>query len=129
MANNKRPLSPHIQIYKPQITSVLSISHRISGIFMSLGLLCSFTFLVLLSLGENYYKIWLLFSNSILGEILLLGWLVALIFHMLNGLRHLFWDIGIGLSLSVAKWTGIMVCIFTIFLTLIMGFYFLGLVI
>ena len=57
------------------------------------------------------------------------GWLLALIFHMLNGLRHLFWDIGIGLSLNVAKWTGIIVCISTIFLVFIMGFYFLGLII
>ena len=129
MDSNKRPLSPHLQIYKPQITSVLSISHRISGIFMSLGLLCSFIFLVFVSLGENYYKIWLLFSTSILGEIVLFGWLLALIFHMLNGLRHLFWDIGIGLSLNEAKWTGIIVCILTIFISFIMGFYFLGLVI
>ena len=126
---SKRPLSPHLQIYKPQITSVLSISHRISGIFISLGLLCSLFFLTFLSLGENYYSVWLLFSNSMIGELILFGWLLALIFHMLNGLRHLFWDIGIGLSLNVAKWTGIIVCISTIFLVFIMGFYFLGLII
>ena len=125
----KRPLSPHLQIYKPQITSILSISHRITGILLVLGLLCSFIFLVLLTLGENYYKIWLLFSNSIFGEIVLFGWLLALIFHMLNGIRHLFWDIGIGLSLNEAKWTGVIVCILTILLSLSMGFYFLGLVI
>jgi len=109
--NSNNPLSPHLQIYKPQITSVLSISHRISGLFLSLGLICMFGFVTLLSLGENYYKIWLCFSNSIFGEIVLMGWVVALFFHMLNGVRHLFWDYGIGLSLNVAKWTGIVVCL------------------
>jgi len=127
--NSNNPLSPHLQIYKPQITSVLSISHRISGIFLLLGLICMFGFVTLVSLGENYYKIWLYFSNSILGEIVLMGWVVALFFHMLNGVRHLFWDYGIGMSLNVVKWTGIVVCLLTIFLSFIVGFYYLGLII
>lgn len=126
--NSKNPISPHLQIYKPQITSILSISHRISGVFLSLGLICMFGFVTLLSLGENYYIIWLWFSNSILGEIILMGWVVALIFHMLNGVRHLFWDYGIGLSLNVVKLTGILVCFLTIFLSFLVGFYFLGLI-
>ena len=129
MKNNDRPLSPHLQIYKPQITSVLSISHRISGIFLLLGLICMFGFVALLSLGESYYKIWLCFSNSILGEIIFMGWVVALFFHMLNGVRHLFWDYGIGLSLNVVKLTGIVVCLLTMFLSLLVGLYFLGLII
>ena len=127
--NRKNPLSPHLQIYKPQITSVLSISHRISGVLLSLGLLCMFGFVILLSLGENYYKIWLCFSNSILGEIILMGWVVALFFHTFNGVRHLFWDYGVGLSINVSKWTGIVVCLLTIFLSFLVGFYFLGLIV
>ena len=129
MTNNKKPLSPHLQIYKPQITSILSISHRISGIFLSLGLMFAFAFIVLIALGENYYKIWLYFSNSKLGELILLGWLVSIVFHMLNGLRHLSWDYGIGLSINTVKWTGIIVCILTFIITIIIGFYYLGLVI
>ena len=88
-----------------------------------------FGFVILLSLGENYYKIWLCFSNSILGEIILMGWVVALFFHMFNGVRHLFWDYGVGLSINVSKWTGIVVCLLTIFLSFLVGFYFLGLIV
>ena len=63
---DSRPLSPHIQIYKPQITSVLSISHRISGVFLSLGLLAVFLFIFLLALGKDSYALWISFSNSFL---------------------------------------------------------------
>ncbi len=126
---NNRPLSPHLQIYKPQITSILSISHRISGIFLSLGLFVMFGFIAFLALGKNYYVIWQCFANSLIGEVLFMGWIIALFFHMLNGIRHLFWDYGIGLSLNVSKWTGIIVCILTFVLSILIGFNFLGLLI
>ena len=126
---NNRPLSPHLQIYKPQITSILSIFHRISGIFLSLGLFVMFGFIAFLALGKNYYVIWQCFSNSIIGEAFFMGWIFALFFHMLNGIRHLFWDYGIGLSLNVSKWTGIIVCILTFVLSILIGFNFLGLLI
>ena len=126
--NENRPLSPHLQIYKPQITSVLSISHRLSGIFLSLGLLAMFAFVLLLGMGQNYYELWKYFSNSLIGELILMGWVVALFFHMFNGVRHLFWDYGLGLSLSVAKWTGILVCVATIVISVLIGFISLGLV-
>jgi succinate dehydrogenase / fumarate reductase cytochrome b subunit len=123
-----RPLSPHLQIYKPQITSVLSISHRLSGIFLSLGLLAMFAFVLLLSMGQNYYELWKYFSNSLIGELILMGWVIALFFHMFNGVRHLFWDYGLGLSLSVAKWTGLLVCGATIIISIFIGVISLGLV-
>ena len=125
---DSRPLSPHIQIYKPQITSVLSISHRISGVFLSLGLLAVFLFIFLLALGKDSYTLWISFSNSFLGEIILFGWIFALSFHMFNGIRHLFWDYDIGLSLSVSKWTGIIVCFASVTISIIFGIFLLGLV-
>ena len=123
-----RPLSPHLQIYKPQITSILSISHRLAGIFLSLGLLAMFAFVLLLVMGQNYYEMWQYFSNSLVGELILMGWVVALSFHMFNGIRHLFWDYGIGLSLSVSKWSGLLVCGATIISSIFIGIISLGLV-
>ena len=122
-----RPLSPHLQIYKPQITSVLSISHRISGVFLSIGLLAVSLFIFLLAIGKESYSLWLSFSNSILGEVILLGWVFALTFHMFNGIRHLFWDYDIGLSLSISKWTGIIVCFASFITSIIFGIILLGL--
>lgn len=122
-----RPLSPHLQIYKPQITSVLSISHRISGVFLSIGLLAVSLFIFLLAIGKESYSLWLSFSNSILGEVILLGWVFALTFHMFNGIRHLFWDYDIGLSLSISKWTGIIVCFASFTTSIIFGIILLGL--
>jgi succinate dehydrogenase / fumarate reductase cytochrome b subunit len=128
-SHKKRPLSPHLQIYKPQITSVLSISHRMAGIFLSLGLLAMFAFILLIAMGQNYYDLWKHFSNSLLGELILMGWVVALFFHMFNGIRHLFWDYGLGLSLSVSKWTGLLACGATIIISIFIGIISLGLVI
>jgi len=122
-----RPLSPHLQIYKPQITSVLSISHRISGVFLSIGILAVSLFIFLLAIGKESYSLWLSFSNSILGEVILLGWVFALAFHMFNGIRHLFWDYDIGLSLSISKWTGIIVCFASFITSIIFGIILLGL--
>ena len=124
-----RPLSPHLQIYKPQITSILSISHRFCGVFLSLGLLAMFVFVLLLAIGENCYSLWQCFSNSLFGEIVLMGWVLALFFHMFNGIRHLFWDYGLGLSLSVSKWTGLAVCAATIIVSIFIGIISLGLII
>ena len=124
-----RPLSPHLQIYKPQITSILSISHRFSGVFLSLGLLAMFVFVLLLAIGENCYSLWQCFSNSLIGEIVLMGWVLALFFHMFNGIRHLFWDYGLGLSLSISKWTGLAVCAATIIVSIFIGIISLGLII
>jgi len=124
-----RPLSPHLQIYKPQITSILSISHRCCGVFLSLGLLAMFVFVLLLAIGENCYSLWQYFSNSLIGEIVLMGWVLALFFHMFNGIRHLFWDYGLGLSLSVSKWTGLAVCAATIIVSIFIGIISLGLII
>tara|TARA_B110000014_G_C20002066_1_gene519295 strand:- start:356 stop:757 length:402 start_codon:yes stop_codon:yes gene_type:complete len=125
---DSRPLSPHLQVYKPQITSVLSISHRISGVFLSLGLLTMSLFIVLLALGKDSFFLWILFSSSFLGEVILFGWVFALSFHMFNGIRHLFWDYGIGLTITVSKWSGVSVCIASIITSIIFGIILLELI-
>ena len=125
---DSRPLSPHLQVYKPQITSVLSISHRISGVFLSLGLLTMSLFIVLLALGKDSFFLWILFSSSFLGELILFGWVFALSFHMFNGIRHLFWDYGIGLTITVSKWSGVSVCIASIITSIIFGIILLELI-
>ena len=74
---DSRPLSPHLQVYKPQITSILSISHRISGVFLSLGLITMSLFVLLLAIGKDSFFLWILFSTSFLGEVILFGWVFA----------------------------------------------------
>ena len=125
---DSRPLSPHLQVYKPQITSILSISHRISGVFLSLGLITMSLFVLLLAIGKDSFFLWILFSTSFLGEVILFGWVFALFFHMFNGIRHLFWDYGIGLSLTVSKWSGVSVCIASIITSIIFGIILLELI-
>ena len=87
-----------------------------------------FLFIFLLALGKDSYALWISFSNSFLGEVILFGWVFALSFHMFNGIRHLFWDYDIGLSLSVSKWTGIIVCLASVTISIIFGIVLLGLV-
>jgi len=123
-----RPLSPHLQVYKAQITSVLSISHRISGVFLSLGLLTMSFFILLLALGKDSFFLWILFSTSFVGEVILFSWVFALSFHMFNGIRHLFWDYGIGLSITISKWTGIIVCFASVITSIIFGIILLELI-
>ena len=85
-------------------------------------------FIIFLELGKNYYELWIYFSNSFVGEVILMSWVTALFFHMFNGIRHLFWDYGIGLSLSVSKWSGLAVCLATITCSILIGIISLGLI-
>ena len=104
----QRPLSPHLQIYKPQISSALSIFHRISGIALSAGALLLVCFLVSAAEGDAAYDGLSSFLRSWLGVLLLFGWTVALFYHLCNGIRHLWWDTGHGLELKsvyASGWT------------------------
>ena len=98
MANaaNNRPLSPHLQIYKPIPTMVSSIMHRITGAALYFGTLLVAWWLVSIASGENYYDAASTVFGSIIGRIVLLGYTWALIHHMLGGLRHFMWDFGYG---------------------------------
>lgn len=115
---SERPLSPHLQIYRPQLTSALSIFHRISGVFLALGTLLLTAWLVAAASGPDAFAAVQGFIGSILGYLLLLGWSAALFYHLANGIRHLFWDAGYGFELVNAYRSGYAVLIATGVLTL-----------
>lgn len=106
MADNKRPISPHLQIYRPQLTSVTSILHRVSGIFLSVGLLALVWWLCAIASGRDAYVAVQSAGGSMLGQFLLFSWTAAFFYHLLNGIRHLAWDAGWGFDLPVAYRTG-----------------------
>lgn len=106
MAQRERPLSPHLQIYRPEITSVLSIAHRLTGVALSVGTLLLVWWLLATALGGDAFAVADGFLGSIIGRILLFGWTFALFYHLANGIRHLGWDLGYGFDLGVLKATG-----------------------
>ena len=121
---NDNPLSPHIQIYNWHISSLVSISHRITGIinFASLTLICFWvSYLVL---GKDNYELIFIFLNSFFGKFLILAIVWSFSFQILSEIRHLFWDYGIGFELKTANITGSLVIVGSFTLTLII--YILG---
>jgi len=119
MAVGKRPLSPHLQVYRPQITSVLSISHRFSGIVLAAGLLVLVYWLAALAAGDAAYAE----ALSVLGAwpvklVLFLG-SFAFFYHLANGIRHLWWDSGRGFEISQVYASGWAVIIAASALTLL----------
>ena len=111
MNDSKNPLSPHLQIYKWHISSLLSITHRISGVINLLALILIFFWLIFLSLGENNYQSFLLIINSFIGKFILIGFTWSMSFHLLSGIRHLVWDLGYGFEIKTANISGIIVII------------------
>ncbi len=103
---HRRPLSPHLQVYRPQLTSVLSILHRATGIALSLGALLLVYWLIAAAAGEAEFTYAQALIGSWLGRLLLLGWSFALFFHLANGIRHLFWDAGLGFGLPAVYASG-----------------------
>jgi succinate dehydrogenase / fumarate reductase cytochrome b subunit len=100
-----RPLSPHLQIYKWQLTSVLSILHRMTGIALAVGAVY-LAIWVICATGPTAYANFQAFNTSILGRIVLGGWLFSAFFHLCNGIRHLFWDAGYGFEIKDAYRSG-----------------------
>ena len=100
MATHNRPISPHLQIYKPQLTSVLSITHRATGVFLALGTLLLVYWIVAIATGPDAYAGVRQFFGSVIGRLLLLAWSYALFYHLCNGIRHLFWDVGLGFEMK-----------------------------
>jgi succinate dehydrogenase / fumarate reductase, cytochrome b subunit len=114
----ERPLSPHLQIYRPQLTSVLSILHRGTGLALAVGTPFLVWWLVAAAWSDNAFALAQAFWGSWLGLIFLFGWSFSLFFHLLNGIRHLAWDAGWGFALKSAYATGWAVVIGSIVLTL-----------
>ncbi len=113
MAQTDRPLSPHLQIYSPQLTSVASVFHRATGFALAAGTLFFAWWLVAAASGPVAYATFTNFCNSGLGLILLLGWSVSFYYHLANGIRHLFWDAGFLFKLRNAYAAGYFVFLFT----------------
>ena len=121
---NDNPLSPHIQIYNWHISSLVSISHRITGIinFASLTMICFWvSYLVL---GKDNYELVFIFLNSFFGKFLILAIVWSFSFQILSEIRHLFWDYGIGFELKTANITGSLVIVGSFILTILI--YILG---
>ena len=95
-----RPLSPHLQVYRPQLTSMLSILHRLTGIALSIGALYLAVWVICAAASPSTYTYFQSFNGSIAGRIVLGGWLFCLFYHLCNGIRHLFWDAGYGFELK-----------------------------
>ena len=116
---NENPLSPHIQIYNWHISSLVSISHRITGIInLSVITLVCFWVAYLL-LGKENYNLVFIFFNSFFGKFLILGIVWSFSFQILSEIRHLFWDLGFGFELRTANITGLLVIIGSFMFTLL----------
>jgi len=121
---NKPPLSPHIQIYKWHISSLVSISHRITGIINIIAITFICLLASLLAFGESNYEYIYLFLSSLLGKFIILGITWSFSFQALSEIRHLIMDLGYGFELKTTKITGLLVIFGSIILTVI--FYSIG---
>ncbi len=121
---NNNPLSPHLQIYKWHISSLLSITHRIVGVinFFAITLICTWSFSLLL--GQGSYQIVQIFLGTIFGKFIVIALCWTFSFQILNEIRHLAWDAGYGFDLKISKITGIFTFIGSFILTIL--FFFLG---
>lgn len=114
----KRPLSPHLQIYRLPLTAIMSISHRATGVALSVGTLLLLYWLVSAALGPTAFATAQSVIGSWFGRLLLFSWSVALFYHLSNGLRHLLWDAGYGFTLPEVDRANIAVLGATAVLTL-----------
>ena len=119
----ENPLSPHLQIYRWQITSVISILHRISGIVTSFGSVVLVIWLLSIGIGEETFKLINSIYLSFLGRAVLIGITLSVCFNTLNDIRHLFWDYGYGFSLSAVKVTGWLIVLLSIVLTVLIWLF------
>ncbi len=123
MTNRARPLSPHLQVYRPQITSVMSILHRISGIVLSFGAFVLTWWLLAVAQGGEAYAGAAECMASTFGKIALFGFSLALVYHLLNGIRHLLWDAGWGFKLPQVYRSGYTVAVLTVVFTAAIWFF------
>ena len=122
MSRFKQPISPHLSIYKPQITSILSIIHRFTGIFLSLGSALVSLWVLLIALGPSYYNLFELISSYLVFKIFLFFWTVGVFYHLFNGIRYLFWSFGKGMDLNTVYLSGYLVIILSISSSIVIWF-------
>jgi succinate dehydrogenase / fumarate reductase cytochrome b subunit len=118
MATPSRPLSPHLQIYRWQISNTLSILNRITGIILSAAFVLFCGWLMAVASGPDAYDTLTVLLRGPLGVIALLGVAGSFFFHLLNGVRHLFWDVGVGFERPQARFSGWLVVAGTVLFTL-----------
>ena len=122
-----RPLSPHLQIYRWPITMAASITHRVTGVALAAGLVLLAWWLLATATGPDAYGLFARLAGNVIGEIVLFGFLWSLAYHLLNGIRHLAWDIGYGFRVPTARITAVLV--FAGSLLLAAGGFVLGLMV
>ncbi len=124
MANNERPLSPFMigTHYNPQLTSMLSILHRITGFGLAIGAFMGTWWLVSIMLGSSAYETFHGFAKSFIGQLMLFCWLYAFVYHFLNGIRHMVWDTGRWLDLKNTYRSGWTVFILSLVLSVVLWF-------
>jgi succinate dehydrogenase / fumarate reductase cytochrome b subunit len=114
-----RPLSPHLQIYRWPVTMLTSITHRLTGVAISAGLILVALFLAATAFSPDTFTLARELLASLFGRLILFLFTLALSFHLLNGIRHLAWDAGWGFGLTTARNTGLLVIAGTLVLTLV----------
>src|SRR4051812_20047514 len=117
-----RPLSPHLSIYRMPLAGLLSITHRITGIGLTIGTLLLTWWVASAAYGPDAYATFSGFIGSPIGYLLLFGFSVALFYHLCNGIRHLFWDAGMNFEISETKRANIVVLAGTLILTVVTWF-------
>ena len=112
-----RPLSPHLQVYRPQLTSVMSIMHRASGAVLATGSLLVALWLVALAAGAAVFNPVADAMQHPFGQLVVFGYSLALVYHGLNGIRHLMWDLRVGLEIKQVYQSGYLVLGLTVLVT------------
>ena len=120
MNDPKNPLSPHLQIYRWQISSLISITHRITGILNFLGLIFISAWISSAGISENLFECFSVFLKSFIGRFILIGFTWSISYHLLSGIRHLFWDLGYGYEIKTANFSGILVILSSLILTIVL---------
>lgn len=119
MTQGNRPLSPHLQVYRPQLTSVLSIFHRGTGVALAVGALMLAYWLNAAAYGPEAFERAQDFLTHWFGRLLLFGWTYCLFYHLCNGIRHLCWDAGWGFEMTQVNMSGWIVVVASVVLTLL----------
>lgn len=112
-----RPLSPHLQIWRWHVTMATSIAHRMTGVGNAIGSLLLTWWLIAAATGPEAYGVFASFISSLFGQLILFGFTASLVYHLLNGVRHLFWDAGAGFDLATSRNSGWLVFIGTAVVT------------
>ena len=123
MKKNNRPISPHLQIYRPQLTSILSISHRFTGVILYLSIFLVSFWLFCTAFNNELKVIIENFLFSIFGKIVLFSITFSFIYHFLNGIRHIVWDFGFGFNIKNVYLTGFIIILLTIAINIYIWFF------